>query len=143
MATLILTINDDSIDTATDDLDVPSAKLGTTAAEMDCDTTGTERSRGSAPLTVDDLRSLLDALPADAVDIAGIQSRSDWKRGEPCLECDNRTLSVMAANEDLYDSTDGRFQYIRRGDAIGPPLSILCPDCMTRLAHVPYQLLAV
>lgn len=143
MTTLILTIDDDSIDPATDDLDVTFAKLGTTAAEMDSDTTGTEQSEGAAPLTVADLQALLDALPADAVDIAGGQSRSDWERGEPCPECDNRTLSVMAASEDLYDSTDGRFQYVRAGDAIGPTLSILCPDCMSRLAHIPYQLLAV
>lgn len=143
MTTLILTIDDDSIDAATDDLDVPSAKLGTVAAEMESDTTGTEQSEGAAPLTVADLRAHLDALPADAVDIAGGQSRSDWERGEPCPECDNRTLSVMAADEDLYGSGDGEFQYLKAGDAIGPTLSILCPNCMTRLAHVPYQLLGV
>lgn len=49
----------------------------------------------------------------------------------------------MSVDEDIYASVDGEFEFIKKGDAIGPPLSILCPDCMAHLAHVPYQHLAI
>lgn len=144
MPTLILIIDDDSIDADT----TAASRLrdGLTldpAPESTADTTAGERDTCGETLSVAALQGLLDDLSADAVDIVGIQTRADWERGEPCPECGHRTLSVMAASEDLYDSADGTFQFISAGDAIGPALSILCPDCMTRLAHVPYQRLAV
>jgi len=144
MPTLILSIDDDSIDP-----DTPAASRLRDALSLDsaleAETDGAtgEGETSAETLSVATLQALLAELSTDAVDIAGVQSRADWERGEPCPDCDNHTLSVMAANEDLYDAAEGTFQYVSAGEALGPTLSILCPDCMTRLAHVPYQCLAV
>lgn len=144
MPSLIITIDDDSIAPDTTVARIFSEALDPDSGqESHVDTGDGQRETGADPLTVGNLHAVLEDLPPAAVDIAGVQTRHDWKRGEPCPECDNRTLSVMAASEDIYNSCDGDFQYLKAGDVIGPTLSILCPECMTQLVHTPYQQLAV
>ena len=47
----------------------------------------------------------------------------------------------MTAAEDIYVSKDSEFESVKSGDAIGPVLSVLCPECRTHLTHLPYQIL--
>jgi hypothetical protein len=90
-----------------------------------------------------DFQEMLATLSSDALEIRQSTHHPDWEHGDPCPECGNETLSVMSVDEDIYTSVDGEFEFTKKGDAIGPPLSVLCPECMTHLAHVPYQHLAV
>lgn len=143
MVTLILTIDDDCIDTITDRTAPADARNGAPAADGEVDSPDIDEEGRSGPLTISELQAALAGWVDDAVDIAGTQTRADWARGEPCPECTNRTMSVMAVREDKYESGDGTFQYINPGEAIGPIVSIVCADCLTRLAHTPYQRLAL
>lgn len=130
MTTLILTIDDDRID---DD------QLGTALATLpEAATSSADVADASAVI-----QAVLDTLPAAAIEIHRNVRRPDWERGEPCPECGHETMSVMGVEEDLYESRDGEFRYVKKGDAIGPDLSVICPECMTHLVHVPYQRIAV
>jgi hypothetical protein len=88
-------------------------------------------------VALDEAEGLLDAVDLGTVDVAVGESHSDWEQGEPCPECGERGLSVLESEESIYDSQDGDFQYVSGGDATGGVLSVLCPNCMTYLEHVP------
>jgi hypothetical protein len=87
-------------------------------------------------------QKLLRRLPSDALEIRQSISEPDWEFGKPCPVCGNETLSSMMVSEDIYSSNDGEFEYVKNGNAIGPVLSVVCPECRTHLSHVPYQNLA-
>lgn len=89
---------------------------------------------------VEDLLDETDALgPIDiedfAVDLGA--HREDWEEGEPCPECGSENISVMNLSEDRYISEDGEFEFIKKGDAIGPDTSYICGNCVTFLKYSP------
>jgi hypothetical protein len=86
-----------------------------------------------------DAVGLLDAVDPGTVDVAVGESHPGWEQGEPCPKCRSRGLSVLEPEESIYDSHDGDFQYVSGGDATGGILSVLCPNCMTYLEHVPVE----
>lgn len=131
MVTLIIGIDDDSIDT---DQGIP---------EILATLRDPPHSPDNNHMDPADFREMLAALPDGALEIHRSTYHPDWDHGKPCPECGNETLSVMSLDEDIYKSIDGEFEFIKLGDGLGPTLSILCPDCMTYLAHVPYQHLTV
>jgi len=90
-------------------------------------------------VALEDTVALLDAVDPETVDVAVGESHPDWEQGEPCPECGNHGLSVLESEESIYDSHDGDFQYVSGGDATGGILSVLCPNCMTYLEHVPIE----
>jgi hypothetical protein len=91
----------------------------------------------SEDVGLDDPVGILDAVDPAAVDVTVGESHPDWEQGEPCPECGSRGLSILETEESIYDSQDGDFQYVSGGDATGGILSVLCPNCMTYLEHVP------
>lgn len=91
------------------------------------------------PLSVNDLRDLLAALDTDSADVHTIVEYPEWEKGKPCPECGGHSISVLSADEDIYDSFGGELQYVQRGDATGGKLSALCPECMTRLFDTPVE----
>jgi hypothetical protein len=95
--------------------------------------------RAHAELVLDDAVGLLDAVDPTTVDVAVGESHPGWEQGEPCPECGSRGLSVLEPEESIYDSQDGDLQYVSGGDATGGILSVLCPNCMTYLEHVPVE----
>lgn len=70
-----------------------------------------------------------------AVDLGA--HREDWKEGEPCPECGSEEISVMNLSEDRYISENGEFEFIKKGDAIGPDTSFVCGNCVTFLKYRP------
>jgi ribosomal protein S27E len=96
---------------------------------------------------IDAVASLLESLRADAeaqldrIDavVKLAEKHPDWGRGKPCPECGNITLSCMRAEEDIYVSEGGEFTYVDSGDAIGPVLNVVCPECdnLTTLEQTP------
>lgn len=130
MTTLVLTIDDDRID---DDQLAAALRCRPEAAS----------SPDNATVDVDVLQTAFNDLPHDAIQVHRGTRHPDWERGAPCPECGNQTMSVLAVEEDLYDSSNGEFTFVKKGDALGPQLSVLCPDCMTHLEDVPYEKLAV
>jgi len=77
--------------------------------------------------------------PKDILQVKEIEEHDDWEEGKPCPECGNDLLSVMALEEDKIKSANGKFDFIKKGDAIGPNFSILCPKCMTTLREIPVE----
>ena len=69
--------------------------------------------------------------------IEPVESHAEWEPGQPCPECGNTELSVMALDEDKYHSEDGETHFVAKGEAIGPETSWICPQCMTELHHLP------
>lgn len=63
--------------------------------------------------------------------------REDWEEGEPCPDCGSKDVSVMNVNEDRYDSSDGAFEFTKKGDALGPDVSHVCGSCVTFLKSDP------
>jgi hypothetical protein len=85
------------------------------------------------------VQKFIRRFPSDALEIRQSTHEPDWEFGKPCPVCGNETLSAMTVSEDIYNSSDGEFEYIKSGEAVGPVLSVLCPECRTHLSHVPYQ----
>lgn len=131
MTLLILSVDDDCIDIVQDTQDVLPGVLDP------------HRSPDDDHIDTADVQEILAAIPSDALEIRQSTHHPDWEHGEPCPECENDVLSVMSVDEDIYASVDGEFEFREKGDALGPELSVLCPECMTHLVHVPYQHLAV
>lgn len=77
--------------------------------------------------------------PDDILTIKEINVHENWEKGEPCPECGSEEISVMALDEDRYHSADGDYEFIRKGDAIGPGVSFICGDCLETLRHVPVE----
>lgn len=88
-------------------------------------------------LTRRTLIRLLLLIPDDAVNVDTPLVQPDWERGDPCPECGETTLSVMAGDEDLYRSEDGEFDYLQNETAIGVQTSVFCPTCETYLRDIP------
>jgi len=89
--------------------------------------------------SVADLQELLQAASPNAVELETPTRHPEWEEGEPCPECGNDTLSVMAADEGLYRSRNGEFSYLQNDTAVGTKTSILCPKCMTTLFDTPVE----
>lgn len=52
----------------------------------------------------------------------------------PCPHCDATELSVLEAEENIYQvNQDGDPVYIERGDSGGPRINVYCPDCHSYL----------
>ena len=85
------------------------------------------------------VQKLLRQLPSDALKIRQSIHEPDWGFGEPCPVCGTEALSAMTVSEDIYNSSHGEFEFVETGDANGPVLSVICPECRTYLSHVPYQ----
>lgn len=130
MVTLIISVDDDSIDRNHDTRDVLDALLDP------------PRSPDDDQIDLADVQAILTALPSNALEIRQSTHHPEWAHGDACPECGNESLSVMSVDEDIYASVDGEFEFHKTGDALGPHLSILCPECMTHLVHVPYEHLA-
>lgn len=77
------------------------------------------------PIVVDDLTVTLGA------------HREDWEEGEPCPECGSAKISVMNLSEDRYVSEGGEFEFVKKGDALGPDTSYVCGNCVTFLKSTP------
>lgn len=77
------------------------------------------------PIVVDDLTVNLGA------------HREDWEEGEPCPECGSAKISVMNLSEDRYVSEGGEFEFVKKGDALGPDTSYVCGNCVTFLKSTP------
>jgi hypothetical protein len=90
-----------------------------------------------AELTRRELVRVLLVAGEDAIDVETPIIHPDWERGEPCPECGELNLSVMAADEDLYQSRNDEFTYCQNETAIGVHTSIFCPACETYLRDSP------
>ena len=77
------------------------------------------------PIVVDDL----------TVDLGA--HRDGWEEGEPCPECGSTKISVMNLGEDRYVSENGEFEFVKKGDALGPDTSYVCGNCVTFLKYNP------
>lgn len=84
-----------------------------------------------------EVSQLVEAVDAADIEVAVGAGHSEWEQGQPCPDCGSSRLSVLEPEEWIYDSQDGDFQYLSGGDASGGILSVLCPNCMTYLHHVP------
>ena len=90
-----------------------------------------------------ELQEILAKFPNEALNIRLSRRYPGWERGDTCPECGHDLMSVMCVEEDIYSSSDGKFAYEWKGEALGPQLSIRCRGCATNLAHIPYQHLTV
>lgn len=61
--------------------------------------------------------------------------RDDWEEGDPCPECGSAKISVMNLSEDRYESEGGQFNFMQKGDAMGPDTSYICGNCTTFLRY--------
>jgi len=103
---------------------------------------GPDLIRGDAdedPLSITALQDLLAELKTADVEVFTTVEHPDWEEGNPCPECDGRSISVLSADEDIYDSFEGLFEYAKSGDAHGGYVSALCPECMTVLFDAPAE----
>lgn len=130
MKLLIIKIDDDSIESNQDTADALASLLDSS------------RSLDDDHIDPDDLQEILAALPNDAIEVRQYNHRPDWEPGNPCPECGNASLSVMSLDKTMYASVDDVFEFIKKDDTLGSVVSIICPECMTHLAHVPYQILS-
>jgi hypothetical protein len=128
MTVIVINIKGQRIDSKDEALSDLSESLLTPAKSPDCDTVDPEV-----------VQKVLCHLPSAAIEIRKSSHEPDWEFGEPCPVCGNETLSAMMVTEEIYNSSDGEFEYVKNGDAIGPVLSVVCPECRTHLSHIPYQ----
>ncbi|MFA9517054.1 hypothetical protein ACERIT_07530 [Halopenitus sp. H-Gu1] len=128
MAVIVINIKEERIDSKDEAPSDVLESLLTPFKSLDSDTVDPEY-----------VRKLLRRLPAVALEIRQSTYEPDWEFGKPCPVCRNVTLSAMTVSEDIYNSSDGEFEYVKKGDANGPVLSVVCPECRTHLSHVPYQ----
>lgn len=98
-----------------------------------------ESADGVVDVVLDDASDLLEEIDLANVEVGVGASHPGWEHGEPCPECGETRLSVLETEESIYDSQAGSFQYVSGGDATGGILSVLCPNCMTSLEHVPIE----
>lgn len=126
MTTITLTIDDDRIDTDT-------------KTSLDALPTTQDDSDATDAAALEIVQMALDSLTPGDIDIRHSFQHPDWERGDPCPNCGNDILSVMNIEEDYYKSERGEFSFAKKGDAFGPTVSILCPDCMTHLEDTPYR----
>ncbi|MFT4920821.1 MAG: hypothetical protein ACI8XM_000012 [Haloarculaceae archaeon] len=122
MLTILLSID---TETAVDDL--PGIEVLSESAD------------GVVDVALDDASDLLEMIDPATIEVAVGVSHPDWEQGNPCPECGETGLSVSETEESIYDSAEGDFQYVSGGDATGGILSVLCPNCMTSLEHVPIE----
>jgi hypothetical protein len=90
-----------------------------------------------AELTRRELVRVLLVAGEDTVDVETPIIHPDWERGDPCPGCGEHNLSVMAADEDLYQSRNGEFTYCQNETVIGVQTLIFCPTCETYLRDSP------
>ncbi|KZX46300.1 hypothetical protein [Haloarcula sp. K1] len=89
---------------------------------------------------VEDLFDETDTLGPITVENLGVNlgaQRDDWEEGEPCPECGSTIISVMNLTEDRYVSESGKFEFVKKGDAIGPDTSYVCGNCVSFLKYSP------
>jgi hypothetical protein len=90
-----------------------------------------------------DVRTMLETVDAEAIEVQTPVHHPEWETGEPCPECGNDTLSVMVADEDHYRSRNGEFSYLQNATAVGVKTSVLCPNCTTPLFDTPVEQLGI
>jgi hypothetical protein len=77
----------------------------------------------------------VSALDVDTLSLSLDGEHTDWEKGEPCPECGSNVISVMQVKEERFSSEGGEFEFKKYGDAVGPEFSIVCGECVTRLAR--------